>query len=167
MTAGRAIRDRMQHPLPSTYLAVGLGVALFVFALFGLVAGRAAWGGDPEGALIPRVAAPELECVHSLGFSEVLGTHAAPEIRNGTQVFYLDASAGRIEPNLLEAAPGMPIELRFSRGGGCVERISFDRTAASVRLDEPGATVAFPGLDSGVYPFRCELSKVAGVLIVR
>lgn len=164
MPAAFRARDKLSHPATSAPLAVGVGVALVVFAAFGLVTGRV---DRVAGSVGNRVSVSNLTCVHSLGLPYVLGPVVKPVDRDGVQVFHVDASAGRFEPNDLSAESGRPIEIRLSRGRGCAEEIDFDDLSVHAQLRDGGAVLRLPALGPGIHPFRCELGKIAGILVVR
>lgn len=166
MSAAGAIRERIAHPVPATYLAVGVGVAALVFAAFGLVLGQTAsgrqvrvFGAADRGSV--------LRCVHSLGLSAVLGPTRESVMGDWSQRLVVDASQGRFEPNHLLARAGVPIEVLVSQGSGCTERIVFDEPAADATLIRGSTTLRLPPLESGMYPFRCSQGTIAGLLVVR
>lgn len=164
MPAASKASDGVSRPTISAPLAVGVGVALVVFAAFGLVAGRI---DGVSGSVRAPVSAGGLRCVHTLGLPNVLGPAVTPLDRDGVQVFHVDASTGRFEPNDLVARAGRPIEIRVSKGRGCTERIDFDDLGVQARLSDGGAVLQVPALSPGIHPFRCELGKAAGILVVR
>lgn len=166
MSAAGAIRERIAHPVQATYLAVGVGFAVLVFAAFGLLLGQTASGRQASASGVADRGSV-LRCVHSLGLSAVLGPTAESVVRDRAQSFVVDASQGRFEPNHLLARAGVPIDLLVSQGSGCTERIVFDEPVADATLVTGPTTLRLPPLERGMYPFRCSQGTIAGLLVVR
>ncbi|MBI5232615.1 MAG: cupredoxin domain-containing protein [Coriobacteriales bacterium] len=70
------------------------------------------------------------------------------------------------DPDQIIISAGVPAELTFSEGHGCLGRVVFDDLGIDVSLESGGAVVRIPGLEPGVYGFRCGMNMVHGTLIV-
>lgn len=70
------------------------------------------------------------------------------------------------DPDTIIITAGVPAEIRFSEGHGCLGRVVFDDLGVEVDLEDGGATVRIPELEPGTYGFRCGMDMVHGTLIV-
>lgn len=69
-------------------------------------------------------------------------------------------------PDELILAAGIPTEITFSEGHGCLARVVFPHLGIEADLDRGGAVVWIPALEVGEYEFRCGMDMVHGRLIV-
>jgi len=69
------------------------------------------------------------------------------------------------DPETIIIDAGVPCELAFSEGHGCLGRVVFDALGIDVDLENGGAIVKLPGLEPGTYGFRCGMDMVHGTLI--
>jgi hypothetical protein len=72
---------------------------------------------------------------------------------------------GGYDPDSILVQAGVPVEISFSEGHGCLGRVVFDSLGVEADLENGGATVVLPALDAGTYPFRCGRGMVHGTLI--
>lgn len=70
------------------------------------------------------------------------------------------------DPDTIIVAAGVPVDIVFSEGHGCLGRVVFDDLGIEADLEHGGATVRLPALEPGTYPFRCGMDMVHGALIV-
>ena len=69
------------------------------------------------------------------------------------------------DPDTIIIDAGVPCELSFSEGHGCLGRVVFDALGIDVDLEDGGAIVKLPALEPGTYGFRCGMDMVHGTLI--
>jgi hypothetical protein len=69
------------------------------------------------------------------------------------------------DPETIIIDAGVPSELSFSEGHGCLGRVVFDALGIDVDLENGGAIVKLPALKPGTYGFRCGMDMVHGTLI--
>jgi hypothetical protein len=69
------------------------------------------------------------------------------------------------DPDAIIVTAGVPAEIEFSEGHGCLGRVVFDDLGIDVGLEHGGAIVKLPPLDPGTYPFRCGMDMVHGTLV--
>jgi hypothetical protein len=69
------------------------------------------------------------------------------------------------EPDTILVDAGVPIELAFSEGHGCLGRVVFGSLGIEADLESGGALVKLPPLEAGTYPFSCGRGLVHGTLI--
>ena len=99
--------------------------------------------------------------------AEVLGLISAPKrpIRAETvQRVSIHVTDG-YDPDTILVSAGLPVELAFSEGHGCLGRVVFDSLDVEADLECGGAIVRLPALGPGTYPFRCGRDIVHGTLI--
>ena len=69
------------------------------------------------------------------------------------------------DPDTIIIGAGVPAEISFSEGHGCLGRVVFDSLGIDVDLENGGACVRLPALEPGTYGFRCGMDMVHGTLI--
>ncbi len=69
------------------------------------------------------------------------------------------------DPDTILVEAGIPVEIGFSEGHGCLSEVVFDGLGVRADLRQGGAVVRLPALDAGHYTFRCGMDMVHGVLI--
>jgi len=69
------------------------------------------------------------------------------------------------DPDTILIEAGVPAEITFSEGHGCLGRVVFETLGIDVDLEQGGATVRIPALEPGTYGFRCGMDMVHGTLI--
>ena len=69
------------------------------------------------------------------------------------------------EPDAILVDAGVPVELAFSEGHGCLGRVVFGSLGVEADLENGGALVKLPPLEAGTYPFSCGRGLVHGTLI--
>ncbi len=69
------------------------------------------------------------------------------------------------DPDTIIIVAGVPAELEFSEGHGCLSRVVFDGLGIEADLENGGAVVKLPALEPGTYGFRCGMDMVHGTLI--
>lgn len=69
------------------------------------------------------------------------------------------------EPDRIIVAAGIPVELTFTEGHGCLGRVVFDGLGVDADLEQGGAVVSLPALEPGEYPFSCGMHMVHGTLV--
>ena len=118
------------------------------------------------------VAVAELERVldlDALSFDEAtrLGLVAPPREPVRAQVVQrvsIQVTDG-YDPDVILVEAGVPVEVTFSEGHGCLGRVVFDSLNIEADLENGGAVVHLPALEAGTYPFRCGRDIVHGALI--
>jgi hypothetical protein len=69
------------------------------------------------------------------------------------------------DPDTILIEAGVPAEITFSEGHGCLGRVVFEALGIEADLEQGGATVRIPALEAGTYGFRCGRDMVHGTLI--
>ncbi len=66
------------------------------------------------------------------------------------------------DPSDIVVAAGIPLEITFSEGSGCLATVVFEGLGIEADLTHGGAVVTIPALEPGVYPFSCGMHMVHG-----
>jgi hypothetical protein len=69
------------------------------------------------------------------------------------------------DPETVIVEAGVPVEIEFSEGHGCLGKVVFDDLGVEADLEDGGAIVVIPALEPGTYAFRCGRDIVHGSLI--
>lgn len=95
----------------------------------------------------------------------------APEgtaaVEGPVQRIAVDVSRGYFDPTIINAKAGVPLEIAFGQGQGCLARVEFPDLGVDRDLTSGGATVSLPALKPGEYVFSCGMQMVYGKLVVR
>lgn len=99
------------------------------------------------------------------------GTPAdAPEgtavVEGDVQRLAVDVSKGYFDPTVIRVKAGVPTELEFGQGSGCLAEVMFPQFGIREDLTSGGALVSLPALDAGEYEFSCGMEMVFGTLVV-
>jgi hypothetical protein len=118
-------------------------------------------------ANIERIADPN---PLSLEEAERLGLLAPPKVAVRAEMAAVQRVSVHVtdgyDPDTIIVAAGIPSELTFSEGHGCLGRVVFDALGIEADLENGGKVVRLPALTAGIYPFRCGRDIVHGTLIV-
>jgi Cu+-exporting ATPase len=94
----------------------------------------------------------------------------APEgaavVDGAVQRVSVDVSKGYFDPTVIRASAGLPIEITFSEGFGCLAEVRFDDFDIREDLTRGGAVVKLPALETGEYGFACGMDMVFGSIVV-
>jgi len=66
------------------------------------------------------------------------------------------------DPADIVVAAGVPLEITFTEGNGCLAKVVFEGLGIEADLTDGGAVVQIPALDPGTYPFSCGMHMVHG-----
>jgi hypothetical protein len=112
----------------------------------------------------------ELEAAVAVALEPEAGSSAAgqsdPERAELLQRYRIQVSDGYY-PDLLEVIAGIPAEITFSEGHGCLAEVVFEEFGIRADLTEGGAVVHLPALEPGAYPFSCGMRMVFGSIVAR
>jgi hypothetical protein len=89
---------------------------------------------------------------------------AAPH--GGVQRITVDPGTGIFAPNVIVARAGVPLQIAFKPGAGCLASVMFK--SFSIRKDiTQGGVVDLPALKPGEYSFSCGMEMVYGKVVVK
>jgi hypothetical protein len=66
------------------------------------------------------------------------------------------------DPSDIVVAAGIPLEITFTEGSGCLAKVVFEGLDIEADLTQGGAVVMIPALEPGVHPFSCGMHMVHG-----
>jgi hypothetical protein len=66
------------------------------------------------------------------------------------------------DPAHIVVSAGVPVEITFSEGHGCLAEVLFESLGIRADLTVGGALVKLPALEPGLYPFSCGMHMVHG-----
>jgi hypothetical protein len=125
----------------------------------GRVATQAGYAGDGTNA---AAADGGCECCGTSSDGPVEGftTDAG-----GVQVVEVDVTDG-FAPNVIRATAGVPMEITFGQGSGCMAEVMSADLDFYEDLQSGPRTIALPALEAGEYGFSCGMQMVFGAIIV-
>jgi hypothetical protein len=113
-------------------------------------------GGDAAGGCA---------CCENSGTGEVV-EGAATADADGIQRIAVDASSG-YDPNVIVLQAGMPAEITFSEGFGCMAEVMSRDLGFFEDLQSGPKTIALDPLEPGTYGFSCGMEMVFGQIVVQ
>lgn len=165
------------------YALIGLLILLSFFAAYGFASARSrtasaplpvagaggeacATGGSECGQAGAQSAAPADACTGCETGAPAETPQAAAVLDGDVQTISVDVSKGYFDPTVIDVAAGVPTEITFGQGSGCLAEVEFPQFDISKDLTQGGAVVTLPALDPGEYQFNCGMQMVFGTLIV-
>lgn len=162
------------------YILVAIAVVLAFFAAYGIASGRTANAGDVSttataqsvsgsggSAACDPAAVGASECGGDCcgEGSSTAAIEGATTLDGDVQRIAVDVSAGYFDPNVIRVQAGVPVEITFGEGSGCMAEVMFKDFGVFEDLTNGGAVVQLPALDPGEYGFSCGMEMVFGVVI--
>lgn len=132
----------------------------------GAGAGAACTGCTTEAEAEPAQAAGTAACTGCDSSAPAVEPQAAATLAGGVQKISVDVSAGYFDPTIIDLAAGVPTEITFGEGSGCLAEVEFPDFDISQDLTKGGAVVKLPALQPGEYGFNCGMQMVFGTLVV-
>jgi len=86
---------------------------------------------------------------------------------DGVQRFTVDLSTGAYVPDLIEAKAGVPIEITFGQGRGCLQALVFPSFGIDADMTQGPQTFKLGALEPGDYPWACGMDMAHGMLRVK
>ncbi|MDO8964918.1 MAG: cupredoxin domain-containing protein [Coriobacteriia bacterium] len=91
----------------------------------------------------------------------------AATVEGGVQRISVDVSQGFYDPTILTVKSGVPVEIVFGQGQGCLASVLFPDFGVDQDLTNGGATVKLPAMKPGEYVFSCGMRMVFGKVVAR
>lgn len=89
-------------------------------------------------------------------------------VRSGdVQRIEVDVTGAAFVPDRIIAVAGVPIEIVFGRGSGCLAEVVFPDLDVRRDLTAGGAVVRLPALPASEHRFSCGMGMVFGTLVLR
>ncbi|MDO8879197.1 MAG: cupredoxin domain-containing protein [Coriobacteriia bacterium] len=162
------------------YLRTGLILVIVVLAFVATYQIAGALGSDatttsgPPAAsgFVPAVAgsptqggagSADCACCTNSGTGEPIEGSAT--VDGDVQRITVDTTNG-YDPNTIRLAAGIPAEITFSQGSGCMAQVMSADLGFFEDLTAGPKTVSLPALEPGTYGFSCGMEMVFGEIIV-
>jgi len=101
------------------------------------------------------------------GGSAAPATTGTAEVTGKVQKFTVDLSKGYYNPNTIELKAGVPTELTFGQGSGCLAKVQSQDLGFSQDLTVGPVTIKLPALAAGTYAFTCGMQMQSGTIVVK
>lgn len=89
------------------------------------------------------------------------------KVEGGVQRISIDLSTGSYAPSVIIAKAGVPLEITFGQGQGCLSSVLVPDFGVDQDLTAGPAVVRLPAMKAGTYEFSCGMQMVFGKIIVR
>jgi plastocyanin domain-containing protein len=76
-------------------------------------------------------------------------------------------SQGFYDPSVIHAVAGVPLEMAFAEGRGCLASVLIPDFGIDQDLTVGGAVVKLPAMKAGSYEFSCGMEMVYGRIVVQ
>jgi plastocyanin len=146
--------------MPSTMRLRAAAVALLIVAATAVVACSApaapsSTGPAPAATLQPSSPVPA----------------GAPEgtakVEGSVQRISVDLAKGYYDPSVIHIKAGVPLEISFGQGSGCLSTVLVPDFSVKQDLSNGGAIVKLPAMKAGEYQFSCGMHMVFGKIVVQ
>jgi hypothetical protein len=95
-------------------------------------------------------------------------TVSATAVSDGTvQRITVDLSSGSYVPNMIAAKAGVPIEITFGKGAGCVKKLVFPSFDIDADMTQGPRTFKLGALSAGEYKWQCGMDMKHGTIVVK
>lgn len=89
------------------------------------------------------------------------------EVVGGVQKISVDLSSGSYDPSEIQLKAGVPAQITFGQGSGCLSYVQSQDLGFSEDLTGGPKTVQIPALKAGTYGFTCGMGMVSGSVVVK
>jgi Cu+-exporting ATPase len=95
------------------------------------------------------------------------GPSGVAVVSGAVQTISVDLSQGYYDPTVIEAKAGVPLEITFGQGQGCLAKVLIPAFSVDQDLTAGGAVVRLPAMQPGEYEFSCGMRMVFGTIRVK
>lgn len=141
-------------------------------------AGAGGCCGSGGGA--PAAAAPDVQAQSGAAGAPAAGggccgggapagaaTTKAATVEGNIQRITVDLSKGYYDPTTIELKAGIPAEITFGQGGGCLAQVQSQDLGFFEDLSGGAKTINVAALTPGTYTFTCGMQMVSGSIVVK
>jgi plastocyanin domain-containing protein len=118
-------------------------------------------------ALAACSAAPSAVAPQSVPAVDASAPTGVAKLEGAVQRISVDLSQGFYDPTVIEAKAGMPLEITFGQGQGCLSSVLVPSAGIDQDLTQGGAVVKLPAMQPGEYEFSCGMKMVFGKIVVK
>lgn len=149
------------------YLLVAVLIAIVFFMSYRFAVAKNAPevlpGAAPIAAGTDAAGGASCACCGPAGTGETI--EGATTVEGDVQRIFVDSSAG-YAPNVVKAVAGVPLEITFGEGFGCMAQVMSRELGFFEDLTTGPKTVLLPALGAGEYGFSCGMEMVFGTIVV-
>ena len=88
-------------------------------------------------------------------------------VAGATQKISVDLSKGYYDPSTIQLKAGVPAEITFGQGSGCLGQVQSQQLGFAEDLTSGPKTVKIAGLPAGTYQYTCGMGMVSGSIVVK
>jgi hypothetical protein len=112
-------------------------------------------------------AAPAAAPVQQTPAADAGAPIGAATVEGEVQRIAVDLSQGFYDPTIIQAKAGLPLEIAFGQGQGCLSTVLVPSADIRQDLTNGGAVVKLPAMQPGEYEFSCGMKMVFGKIVVK
>jgi hypothetical protein len=79
----------------------------------------------------------------------------------------VDLSKGYYDPNTIQLKAGVPAEITFGQGSGCLSQVQSQQLGFFQDLTKGAVAIKLPALTAGTYTFTCGMQMQSGTIVVK
>jgi plastocyanin domain-containing protein len=113
-------------------------------------------------AVAPPAAAPQ-----TAPAADASAPSGVATIEGSVQRISVDLSQGYYDPTVIEAKAGVPLEITFGQGQGCLSEVLVPDFGVKQDVTHGGAIVKLPAMQPGEHEFSCGMRMVFGRIVVK
>jgi plastocyanin domain-containing protein len=98
---------------------------------------------------------------------QTAGGGGVAKVDGAVQRISVDLSTGAYEPSVITAKAGVPLEITFGQGSGCLASVLVPDFGIDQDLTQGGAVVKLPAMKAGEHQFSCGMQMVFGSIVVK
>jgi hypothetical protein len=88
-------------------------------------------------------------------------------VSGGVQKLTVDLSKGYFDPDTIVLKAGVPAEITFGQGSGCLSAVQSQQLGFYQDLTHGPVTIKLPALAAGMYTFTCGMQMQSGTIVVK
>ncbi len=153
----------------STWSIVFVALAALVLLFVGVLAFVSSQPADaavsPEGVSADVASTCDGICCGN--GEDIPAATGEARVEGDVQRIDVDVSKGYFDPSQITLESGMPAEIVFGTGSGCMAEVMFEDFGILEDLRNGGTTISLPAMEPGIYEFSCGMRMVYGSLVVK
>jgi len=126
--------------------------------------------GTAAGCSAPAASAPApatTAAAPAPASGSATGADGTAKVEGSVQRVSVDLSTGAYVPSVITAKAGIPLEIAFGQGNGCLASVLVPDFGIDQDLTQGGAVVKLPAMKAGEYQFSCGMQMVFGKIVVQ
>ena len=119
------------------------------------------------GCTAPAASSPAPAPAATVPAPAPAGADGTAKLEGAIQRISVDLSTGTYIPSVITAKAGVPLEIVFGQGSGCLSSVLVPDFGIDQDLTQGGAVVKLPAMKAGEYQFSCGMEMVFGKIVVQ